>query len=166
VTVTDQAGKARKSVTDALGRLIQVYEDPAGLNYQTTYAYDVLDNLTTVTQGTQTRSFVYDSLKRLISATNPESSTIAYQYDNNSNLIQKTDARGIVSTYGYDALNRNTTIDYSDTASINPDVSRFYDGAVNGKGRLWYSYAGGGESAGSNVEKVVEMMTKPQKRRR
>jgi len=53
VTVTDQAGKARKSVTDALGRLIEVYEDPAALNYQTTYAYDVLDNLTTVTQGTQ-----------------------------------------------------------------------------------------------------------------
>lgn len=36
-TVTDQAGKARKSVTDALGRLIQIYEDPNGLNYQTTY---------------------------------------------------------------------------------------------------------------------------------
>ncbi|HEX3252822.1 MAG TPA: RHS repeat-associated core domain-containing protein [Pyrinomonadaceae bacterium] len=155
VTVTDQAGKSRKSVTDALGRLIEVDEDPAGLNYQTTYAYDVLDNLTTVTQGTQTRSFVYDSLKRLRSATNPESSTVTYNYDDNSNLIQKTDARGIVSTYSYDALNRNTTIDYSDTSSINPDVSRFYDGATNGKGRLWYGYSGGNESAGSNVEKTL-----------
>src|SRR5438309_11628976 len=28
VTVTDQAGKQRKSVTDALGRLAQVYEAP------------------------------------------------------------------------------------------------------------------------------------------
>ena len=155
VTVTDQAGKARKSVTDALGRLSQVYEDPSGLNYQTTYAYDVLDNLTTVTQGTQTRSFVYDSLKRLTSATNPESGTITYQYDNNSNLIQKTDARSIVSTYAYDALSRNTTIDYSDTSSINPDVTRVYDGAMNGKGRLWVSYAGGDLSNGSNVEQVA-----------
>jgi hypothetical protein len=43
----------------------------------------------------------------------------------------------VVSTYNYDALNRNTTIDYSDTASINPDVTRVYDGATNGKGRLW-----------------------------
>ena len=59
VTVTDQAGKDRKSVTDALGRLIQVYEDPGGLNYITSYAYDVLDNLLTVTQGTQTpRTFL------------------------------------------------------------------------------------------------------------
>ena len=155
VMVTDQAGKTRKSVADALGRLLTVYEDPAGLNYQTTYAYDVLNNLTTVTQGTQTRSFAYDSLKRLTSTTNPESGTSSYQYDNNSNLIQKIDGRGIVSLYTYDALNRNTTIDYSDTSSINPDVSRFYDGATNGKGRLWYSYSGGTESTGSNVEKTL-----------
>lgn len=155
VIVTDQAGKARKSVTDALGRLTEVYEDPAGLNYQTTYAYDVLDNLTTVTQGTQSRTFVYDSLKRLRSATNPESGTITYNYDNNSNLTQKTDARGVASTYAYDALNRNTTIDYSDTSSTNPDVTRLYDGAVNGKGRLWASYAGGDFSSGSTVEQLA-----------
>jgi hypothetical protein len=58
VTVTDQAGKARKSVTDALGRLASIYEDPSGWNYQTSYSYDVLDDLITVNQGLQTRSFV------------------------------------------------------------------------------------------------------------
>ena len=152
VTVTDQTGKKRKSVTDALGRLREVYEDPNGLNYLTSYAYDVLDDLTTVTQGTQTRSFVYDSLKRLTSATNPESGTITYQYDNNGNLIQKTDARAVSITYVYDALNRNTRVDYSDTTGINPDLSRFYDGATNGKGRFWYNYGGGNYSTGSNVE--------------
>ena len=72
VTVTDQAGKARKSVTDALGRLTEVYEDPAGVNYQTSYLYDALDNLVRVTQGSQQRFFMYDSLKRLIRADNPE----------------------------------------------------------------------------------------------
>src|SRR5690242_3625596 len=66
VTVTDQAGKPRKTVTDALGRLTDVYEDPAGVSYQTTYAYDVLDNLVKVIQGTQQRFFMYDSLKRLL----------------------------------------------------------------------------------------------------
>ncbi len=45
VTVTDQAGKVRRSVTDALGRLASVYEDPGGLNYLTSYTYDVLGNL-------------------------------------------------------------------------------------------------------------------------
>ncbi len=168
-TVTDQSGKSRKSVTDGLGRLIEVYEDPNGLNYLTTYTYDMLDNLVRVTQGTQQRFFMYDSLKRLIRARNPEQGThvslnlsdpltgnsawsSAYQYDANGNVSQKTDARGVVSTYVYDALNRNTTVDYSDTVSINPDVKRFYDGATNGKGRFWYFYTGGDYYTGDNVD--------------
>jgi RHS repeat-associated protein len=172
VTVTDQAGKARRSVSDALGRLIEVYEDPNGLNYQTTYAYDVLDNLVKVTQGSQQRFFMYDSLKRLIRARNPEQGTltslnlsdpitgnnawsVGYQYDASGNLTQKTDPRGVESTYVYDALNRNTTVNYSDTPSINPDVKRFYDGATNGVGRFWYFYSGGDFSNGSNVEHTV-----------
>ena len=126
VTVTDQAGKARKSVTDALGRLSTVYEDPAGLNYQTSYSYDVQDNLTTVSQGTQTRTFVYDSLKRLTSATNPESGTISYVYDANDNLASKTDARSITTTIGYDALNRPTSKSYNDTPQT-PTITYYYD---------------------------------------
>jgi len=155
VTVTDQAtpAKVRQSITDGLGRLRQVYEDPNGLNYLTSYDYDALDNLLRVTQGTQPpRSFVYDSLKRLKSASNPESGVVTYDYDDNGNLTRKTDARGIYIDYVYDALNRNTTVDYSDTTTINPDISRFYDGAVNGIGRFWYSYAGGNYSTGNTVD--------------
>src|SRR5205085_7513621 len=73
VTVIDPGGKARKSVSDALGRITSVYEDPSGLNYQTSYSYDALGNLRTVIQGSQSRTFVYDSLSHLTSATNPES---------------------------------------------------------------------------------------------
>jgi RHS repeat-associated protein len=178
VAVTDQAGKRRKSVTDALGRLIEVYEDPqipggpTELDYQTGYSYDTLDNLVKVAQGSQQRFFMYDSLKRLIRSRIPEQGTLAslslsdtttgnsawstgYEYDSNGNLTQKTDARGVSSTYVYDALNRNTTIDYSDTTGISPDVTRLYDGALKGKGRLWKSYAGGTESNGSSVERTV-----------
>ncbi len=174
VTVTDQAGKARKSVTDALGRLIEVYEDPevpggpTELNFQTTYLYDTLDNLVKVTQGSQQRFFMYDSLKRLIRARNPEQGTlgslnlsdpitsnnfwsIAYEYDSSANLIKKTDARGVESIYAYDALNRNTTINYTDTP-IAIDVKWFYDGATNGKGRFWHFYKGGDFSTGQEVE--------------
>jgi YD repeat-containing protein len=130
VTVTDQAGKQRTSVSDALGRLVQVNEAPndSFLNYVTQYAYDTLDNLTTVTQGSQTRTFVYDSLKRLTSASNPESGTISYQYDNNGNLLVKTDARNVSAHYEYDRLNRLTRRWYNrsnlvtDTTHNNPGL--------------------------------------------
>jgi RHS repeat-associated protein len=154
VTVTDQTGKARKSVTDALGRLTNVYEDPNGASYQTTYAYDVLDDLTTVTQGIQTRTFGYDSLKRLLSATNPENGTITYEYDSNSNLRFRTDARGVVTENRYDALNRVTTVLYRINGQPDPntgDVEYLYDNATNGKGRLWATYRWGAKPSHTAV---------------
>lgn len=126
VTVTDQSGRKRKSETDALGRLAYVWEDPNTANYQTSYQYDVLDNLTLVTQGVQTRSFVYDSLSRLSSATNPESGTISYTYDNNGNILSRLDSRSVTTTMIYDALNRLTSKSYNDTPQT-PTVSYFYD---------------------------------------
>jgi RHS repeat-associated protein len=120
VTATDQTGKQRKSVTDSLDRVIQVYEAPndANFNYLTSYAYDTLDNLTTVTQGSQTRTFVYDSLTRLTSATNPENGTTTYQYDNNGNLLVKTDGRAVSTHIAYDALNRITRRWYNGSSSV------------------------------------------------
>lgn len=162
VTVTDQAGKLRRSVTNALGQLKRV-DEPNGSNVlgsltspnqDTSYSYDILNNLTTVTQGAQTRSFSYDSLSRLKEATNPESGTIKYTYDSNSNLKTKWDARGIKTIYDYDTLNRvwkrcyksvgmsslgNTTCATasSETAESNtPDVTYYYDNATNAKGKL------------------------------
>ena len=58
-------------------------------NQTTSYSYNALDNLTRVTQGTQTRTFLYDSLSRLTKATNPESGTVGYAYDNNGNLTRR-----------------------------------------------------------------------------
>jgi RHS repeat-associated protein len=150
VTVTDQAGKKRRSETDALGRVAKVIEDPNGAAYQTNYSYDTLGNLTEVSQGGQHRYFLYDSLAHLARAKNPEQSvngslnltnppaynnswSLAYSYDANGNLFSKTDARNITTTYGYDALNRNTSVTYSDST---PGITRTYDTATLGKGRL------------------------------
>ena len=119
-------------------------EDPSGMNYTTTYAWDVLDDLTTVTQGSQMRTFVYDAQGRMVSATNPESGTLCYgtvsgstcteQYDGNGNLQYRTDPRGVVTTYYYDALNRPTGIAYSDGT---PAVTYAWDsGASYSKARL------------------------------
>jgi RHS repeat-associated protein len=171
-TVTDPAGKSRRVVTDALGRTAQVVEDPSGLAYQTTYTHDALGNLRKVDQGGQLRYFLYDSLSRLLRVRLPEQAANAalaltdpvtgnsqwsagYSYDAGGNLLSKTDARGVSIGYQYDALSRNTTVDYSNTAAVNPDVSRFYDNPAAGKygkGRFWHDYAGGDFVAGLTVE--------------
>jgi RHS repeat-associated protein len=167
--ITDQAGRQRVSKTDAFGRLVEVWEvtpnDPArypgsepipsplpqGMatpahGYRTGYEYDALGNLWRVTQGAQTRTFVYDSLSRLISTTNPESGKVDYVYDANSNLLTRTDARGTVASHVYDSLNRNVGITYTPggAAAATPAVTRFYDNpaaGANGLGRLWRSEA-------------------------
>ena len=86
-------------------------------------------------QGVQTRTFAYNSLSRLVSAQNPESSTINYAYDAGGNLTTKTDARSITTSYTYDSLNRVVTRNYSDST---PDVSYTYDDVniANSKGKL------------------------------
>ena len=134
VMVVDQAGQRRRSETDALGRLVRVTEDPGNLNYETYYSYDALNNLNVVTQHAQTRTFAYDALSRLVSATNPESGHVTYAYDPNGNLIEKTDAREVKTTINYDALNRARSKVYSGTpgaaaavANATPPMNYFYD---------------------------------------
>jgi RHS repeat-associated protein len=157
-TVTDQAGKQRRNVVDAAGRLTRVDEpdkdsgllDNGGTPVQpTSYDYDVFGNLRHVYQGSQTRTFTYDSLSRLRTATNPESGTISYSYDANGNLTQKIDPRllsdnqtHVTTTFSYDALNRLITRSYNDGTAPNytdrtPEVTYIYDTLTqNGKGRL------------------------------
>lgn len=63
---------------------------------------------------------------------------MGYTYDADSKLYQRTDARNILATYGYDALNRNVSVAYND--GVTPVVERHYDAvASNGKGRLYYT---------------------------
>lgn len=143
--------------------------DAAGLNnnpYVTQYSYDALGNLTCVVQkGSDTtafttcaaapaawrpRSFTYDSLSRLLTATNPESGTITYSYDTVGNVLQKTSpaanqtgtARTTLS-FCYDELNRPTGKAYSAQSCQNGRlpagtavVSYNYDAGTNGLGQL------------------------------
>ena len=108
----------------------------------TSYAYDTLNDLTLVCQGaalvsglcpsgTQSRTFVYDSLARLKSATNPESGTTSYTYDYNGNLTYKTDSNVNATTLAYDALNRITSKIYTYSSNYStPTVHYCYDGVT------------------------------------
>jgi RHS repeat-associated protein len=129
-TVTDEAGKTRESFVDGLGRMEEVIENPSGLNWVTNYSFDALDDLIGVVQGgSHTRTFVYDSLKRLTSSLNPETGTTAvtYTYDVDSRVSTKKDARGITITYSWDTVNRWLGKTYSNS---DPSVSYGYDSAT------------------------------------
>jgi len=126
--VTDPSLKKRKSQSDAAGRLTIAFEPDINngnqLTQQTSYTYTVLDALATVTQGSQSRTYNYDALGRLTSANTPESGNICFGtvsgstcnsdgYDLFDNLKYRTDARGVLTTYGYDTLNRRQSISYN-----------------------------------------------------
>jgi RHS repeat-associated protein len=69
---------------------------------------------------------------RVYQTISPDTGTTTYAYDPAGNLIAKTDAKGVTTSYVYDALNRLTKIDFpTDT-----DTIYAYDTCVNGKGRL------------------------------
>lgn len=190
VLVTEQSGKRRASQTNALGQLTDVWEitpaqdagDPVSVGgttytgYRTSYTYDALSNLRTIAQGAQRRYFIYDALSRLLYARYPEQGVIAnlsvaggelvennsqwslaYSYDASGNLATRQDARGVVATYGYDALNRSTTIAYTDGT---PGITRRYDSATNGKGRLWQSETAGGAGTRMTID-AYDAMGRP-----
>jgi RHS repeat-associated protein len=146
-TVTDEATKTRETCADGLGRMIEVVENPGGLGYISNYSYDALDDLVGVTQdGSHSRSFVYDSLARKTSSTNPENGQILYTYDNDGNVLTRKDARSIVTTYTVDALNRVTQKAYSDgtiQANFAYDASSEWGVSLaNSVGRLTEQWTG------------------------
>lgn len=143
-SVTDQAGKKRTGIADALGNMIRVMEDPGPNELVTDYVFDALGNLRKTVQGEQSRFFMYDSLGRVLFAKQPEqdanthpsfnvtdpitgnsSWSVKYSYDNNGNILTTTDALNISITGSYDQFNRLKTRDYSDST---PDVYFYYDG--------------------------------------
>jgi RHS repeat-associated protein len=181
-TITDEAGKQRKSCTDGLDRISKVFENPSSLNYETDYTYTP-QGLACVEQhggvtGTgcssnpssdatspwRIRRFAYDPLGRLISAKNPESGTITYGYPTNSNLCSgdpsapcsKMDARGITTTYSYlDGNNRLTGKSYSNgDAPVSYAYDAYIVGTNYGRGHRTSMQVGSASNSASWVYNV------------
>jgi RHS repeat-associated protein len=145
VQVTDQVNRKIKRESDSLGRLIKVTEQDVTtgtLIQDTTYSYDIADHLTGVNQGNQTRAFKYDAEGHLLFERIPEMTatindgtgtywTTKYTYTTFGAVATKTDARGVIISYGYDNLNRLTSISYNTSGATGvaatPNVTYTYD---------------------------------------
>jgi RHS repeat-associated protein len=155
-TVTDQAGRQRRQLVDALGRVVRVDEPDASGNLgdvnspvqPTLYEYNALGNITKVTQTqgstTQERLFKYDSLSRLTHERQPEMNatlndagvkvgsgglwTNVYVYDTNGLRTDAYDARGVQTHFTYDGLKRVKTVTFTgETNYQTANVTYTYD---------------------------------------
>lgn len=135
--VTPPAGDTPVTlVEDALGRLVaqRQYQgsSPAGAYDETTYRYDKLDRLTTVTDPAgNTWTHTYDLLDRLTTTTDPDAGTTTLDYDNADQLTTTTDGRGEILYHAYDALGRLTEL-RDDNATGNLRASWTYDTLAKG----------------------------------
>ncbi len=101
----------------------------------TSYEYDVLGNLTRVTDAKNNQTNItYDTLSRKTSMTDPDMGYWEYQYDANGNLASQKDAKNQTILFTYDALNRITKKDYP----AGTDIIYAYDETFSTypKGRL------------------------------
>ncbi|MFY9553129.1 MAG: discoidin domain-containing protein [Blastocatellia bacterium] len=166
VISTDQVNRKTRRELDGLGRLIKVTEQDVAtgvLSQETTYSYDIADNLIEVNQGGQKRAFKYDSEGRLLFERIPEMTatindgtgtmwTMKHTYTSFGKLATKTDARGVITTYGYDSLNRLVSISYNTSGAIGvattPAINYTYDNnqSTNTKGLLLTVTSGSGYS--------------------
>jgi hypothetical protein len=153
-TQVNDAGNGTKPVqrisqTDYLGRLRSICEvssttlpngtsatpsacgqDIGANGFLTSYGYDALGNLLSVSQGSLAqRLFTYNSLSQLVNSQNAESNTAptggtavatTYSYDLNGNVWKKTEpapnqtgTTTATLTYCYDSLNRMTAKGYT-----------------------------------------------------
>ncbi|HKR12576.1 MAG TPA: RHS repeat-associated core domain-containing protein [Pyrinomonadaceae bacterium] len=173
VRVVDAWGRERWSRSDALARLVEVVEpDPNGSGsvstngLLTTYGYNVMGDLTSVTQGSQTRTFKWDSLGRLKAQKNAEASATlndagtyvgsgswsdVFNYDERSNVTSRIDARGVKTVYNYG------TDPFSRLLSITFDTTGFGDtnNPVVAAPSITYQYRT--KSSGAQLIDVTEL---------
>ena len=142
VQQVDSPGTNRITQYDLVGRLQRVCEvsssalagggqasscatELGGTGYYTDYAYDLAGHSTTVTQGSQTRTFTTDMAGRIIKTVEPERGTTSDAYAYNSTGLQIVQIRPqanqpigstltTTATTQYDTLNRVISVTYSD----------------------------------------------------
>ncbi len=130
VSFTYDAAGRRISMTDPQGVTTYAYDelnqltsvDGPGLGNTISYSYDNVGNRTRmVDQDGGVTTYAYDLLNRLTNVTDPEGRTAAYHYDQVSNLTQMDYPNFTQAVYGYDNLNRLVNLTNRPTNAIHKE---------------------------------------------
>ena len=150
-TVRDEQGRRKRYTKDLLGRLVKVEEidwNGSTVYATTNYTLNPRDQITSMNQAGQTRTFAYDGYGRVQSRTTPEQGTSTYTYFADDAIQTITDARGATTTFAYNNRRLPTGITYGVPSGVaaTPNVSFGYDSAGNrtsmtdGLGSVSYVY--------------------------
>lgn len=122
---TDARGNAEATNTYFADGRLQSTTDAMGKT--TTYSYDLVNNVTTVTHPDNTGTTIrrFDTNGSLLSETDPLNHTKSFTYDNNRNKLTETDALQKTITYTYDANGhlksvtdpQNKTVSFTNSAT-------------------------------------------------
>jgi RHS repeat-associated protein len=148
VTFTNERNYDKIYWRDWLNRLEKVEQEYATDTFaQTTYQYDEVGHLTSVTDAeNHTTSYQYASLFGLTKTVYPDSEYEEYTYDNIGNLTSFTDCKGDETVYTYDTIYRLTQIQYEDlstvdfTYDLNSNRTEMEDDSPNSGDYTEYSY--------------------------
>ena len=116
VTVTTGADLASvTTITDAFNRIVHTYRDittdGTTVREEVTATYDAADRITAMSlqNGKAIHRFEYDTLGRLVEASDPDIGMRTMAYDEANRLIRHENGAGQVVGYGYDGAGRLTS---------------------------------------------------------
>jgi RHS repeat-associated protein len=114
VTVTPPTGGIpTTAISDARGHTVKLIQNPTGSpsDPATTYGYDLLGRLTTVTDPAgNVWQNTYDTGGRITQSKDPDTGTTNMTYTPAGDLDTRTDARSVQLSYKYDDLGRKTEL--------------------------------------------------------
>jgi|GEM_PF-6752391 len=134
----DENGHRRRETRDPFGRLVTVEEYEGVVSdcstskltpyATTTYAYDVLGNLTSVTDAKgNSASIEYDTLGRKKNMFDLDMGYWDYDYYNDGSIKTVMDGNYVTTTYYYDELNRVTSKEYPNNSGLTAYIRYNYD---------------------------------------
>ncbi|MEU8109108.1 polymorphic toxin-type HINT domain-containing protein [Nonomuraea muscovyensis] len=143
--VTPPVGGKTATVTDVYGRTVKVEEWSDATNHaDTTYAYDLNNNLTTMTDANgNVRTYTHDWLDQRTAATDPDAGTASYGYDLAGQLAWSINGKGQKVSNTYDDLGRRT-IQWSGEPNTGTKLAEWtYDTVAKGHPTAATRYTGG-----------------------